>query len=207
MAKYLDFLTHSYSKAAYAETTDTLISNAEMQLIGQGIQFDSMVGVGNSGLLVLPILARHFNVPFFALRKSGIKHHNRRNVYGDGIIGQRWILIDDVKVLGGTIEYANKTIRQLAEASDFETQYVGTYLYEPMNGCPGEFLDNRDRPKCVQKIEVDGIVSYVNYAMYTKVREIQEHCKISCSELTLEVSMRYPEWDINQIDKITTSIT
>jgi hypothetical protein len=156
---------------------------------------------------VLPILARHFNVPFFAMRKSGVSHHNSRNVHGDGIIGQRWILIDDVKVLGGTIQYANKIIRQLTEAADFEAQYVGTYLYEPMNGSPGEFLDDRDNPKCVQKIAVDNDVFYVNYAMYTKVREIQERHELTCSEcLTLEVTARYPEWDINQIDKIATSI-
>src|SRR3954471_24570942 len=68
-SKILDLTGFSYSKPAYQYCTEELIENAETQLYGHNVDFDSMVGIGLSGILVLPLLARHFNVPFFACRR------------------------------------------------------------------------------------------------------------------------------------------
>lgn len=209
-SNYLDFTAHSYCKTAFARNTDELIRNAEMQLTGQNIDFDSMVGIGNSGLLVLPILARHFDVPFFAMRKPGILHHNSRQPHGDGIIGRRWILIDDVSVTGNTMTYVCKTIRELTQPKEFDTQYVGTYLYEPMSVSPGEFIYPDDTKKSVQRIIVDGFSYYVSYGEYSKVWEIWNRLyspEVDMVELvTGRVIMQYPKWDTNTISIIARSL-
>jgi hypoxanthine phosphoribosyltransferase len=210
MIDYLDLTKNSYTKSAYAETTAELISNAEMQLFGQSIDFDSMVGIGNSGLLVLPILARHFNVPFFALRKKDSSHHNRANPFGDGFIGKRWILIDDVAVTGKTMIYAKQTIRKLTEANNFVAEYAGTYLYEPMTHLPGEFIYPDGKKNCVQAVTIDSHTQYVSFGVYAKVCEVWDRLyspEVDVVGLVTEAVMKsYPSWDRDIVSFIAASL-
>lgn len=208
MSNVLDLTVMSYSASAFADSSDELIKNAEMQLIGQGIDFDSMVGIGNSGLLVLPILARHFGVPFFAARKPGILSHNSRQPRGDGKIGRKWILVDDVKVTGGTINYVTSTINFLSTTNYFSTEYKGTYLYEPMSKAPGEFLYPDDTKKSVQAVCVQGHTMYPSYGMYAKVVEMTELAgdTASANFVTDRVMQAYPRWDRLTVLAIARSI-
>jgi len=208
---YLDFTAHSYCKTAFARSADQLIANAEMQLLGQGIDFDSMVGIGNSGLLVMPILARHFDVPFFAMRKPGILHHNSKNTDGDGIIGRKWILVDDVKVTGSTIRYANQVIRKLTEERNFTTTYIGTYFYEPMSMSPGEFMYAIGTCRSVQSVTVADETRYVSYGEYSKVQEIFTRLATAGDDVlesTVAAVMKsYPKWDEDTVRFIARSLT
>lgn len=210
MSDFLDLTTHSYCKTAFAPSADELINNAEMQLVGQNIDFDSMVGIGNSGLLVMPLLARHFNVPFFAMRKPGILHHNSRQPIGDGIIGKRWILVDDVTVTGGTMTYVSRKVRHLAQENNFYTQCAGTYLYEPMSMSPGEFIYPDDTKKCVQRIVVDDQTTYVNFGEYSKVREVWNRLynpDLDVVGLVINAVMQaYPRWNADTVSLIAHSL-
>jgi hypoxanthine phosphoribosyltransferase len=202
---FLDLTANSYSKAAYGSVSQ-LIANAEMQLDGQDIQFDSMVGIGNSGLLVLPILARHFCVPFFALRKPGQISHNSKQPEGDGVIGHNWILIDDVKVLGNTINYAVKTIGKLARQHNFIACYRGTYLYEPMSQSPGEFVHPDDVATSVMQVtNPNGTTRYITYGVYAKVKEVLE-LSSGPVEAIQRVIVKYPHWNFDDISSSAYSI-
>lgn len=202
-ADFLDLTKKSYCATAFAETADELIHNAEMQLIGQQIDFDSMVGIGNSGLLVMPILARHFKVPFFAMRKAGSSHHNSKQPYGDGKIGKRWIMIDDVSITGNSIKVVKDTINKISAENDFTTEYVGTYLYEPINPVPGEFIYPDDRKNSVQRVGSE----YVSYGLYAKVKEVA-HRYGGVVESTVTAVMRaYPHWDAVTVRTIANTLT
>lgn len=205
--KYLNLTEYSYTKSAYARSAEDLISNAETQLIGQGIDFDSMVGTGHSGLLVLPILARHFDVPFFALRKPDIKHHNKLQPYGDGSIGKRWIFIDDVTVTHSTISFALESIDSITSDKGFSTEYVGTYLYEPMAKVPGEFIYPGWSKASLQAVELGDKVAYVPYFVYAKVTElINAYPGNDCQAIVEKVKVRYPGWDSKQVTMSARSI-
>jgi len=203
---YLDLTPNSYSQSAYASDTKELLTNAEMQLLGQGIEFDSMVGIGNSGLLVLPLLARHFKVPFFAMRKAGQLSHNSKQPDGDGMIGHNWILVDDVKILGGTISYVVKTINKLARQNSFFTVYRGAYLYEPLSMSPGEFVHPGGTQKSVMKVtDLDGKQIYVAYGEYAKVREIAKTSS-NLVETVQTVMTRFPTWNESHVIAIASTI-
>lgn len=170
----LDLTNHSYSRPAYAYSTDELIDNAETQLYGHDVKFDSMVGIGLSGLLVLPLLARHFDVPFFACRKGEEIHHNSELPEGGGRIGKRWILIDDAKVTGNTIKRVRGIIADVVQRYNFDTEYVGTYSYNSYCNTPGSFEGPEDnaQPHSVKAIKVDGITEYVDSDMYYRIESV-----------------------------------
>jgi hypoxanthine phosphoribosyltransferase len=197
MSEYLDMLSGSYTKSAYADRVTELLNNAEMQLIGQDIDFDSMVGTGHSGLLVLPILARHFDVPFFALRKDGISSHNSAQPYGDGRIGRKWILIDDVSVTGGTIKFAQNRIARVCNMNNWKTEYVGTYLYEPIQNAPGMFIYPDSTINSVKEyVNRFGEPAYAQFGIYDKVYEITETYDLDVPEaVTALVMSKFPNWD------------
>lgn len=172
----LDLTRHSYSKPAFAYDTASLIEDAETQLIGQNVDFDSMVGIGLSGLLVLPVLARHFNVPFFACRKGEESHHNRELPEGGGRIGRKWILIDDAIVTGSTIKKVQSIIETVANRYNFETEFMGTYFYQHFSAEFGSFKSPEEYsdPRSVSKIEIDGEAAYVSSYMFKAVSDVMQ---------------------------------
>lgn len=160
----------SYFEQVFGDT-DTLFRNAETQLFGQKIKFDSFVGIGLSGILVLPILARHFNVPFLALRKEGVDCHDTYGIgqYGRGTIGQNWVLVDDFVSSGRTVKYAQERVSQgiRHEGNGFKTQYVGCYSYGSDYGYNGgRFVFPDGTKKSLKAIEVDGETQLINGDTY-----------------------------------------
>ena len=170
----------SYFDQAFGDV-DSLIENAETQLIGLDIKFDSMVGIGLSGLLVLPILARHFDVPFLALRKPNVESHdtdmwggtNFVGQFGRGTIGKRWILVDDFVSTGTTMRNAETRVKAgiKAENPDFRTKFVGCYCYGSNYGeSYGKFVYPNLERGYVVKIDVDGEPYYVNGEIFRVVK-------------------------------------
>lgn len=207
MTDILDLTRHSYCKTAYASSADELIANAEMQLLGQKIDFDSMVGIGSSGLLVLPVLARHFNVPFFAMRKPGMLSHNTIQPSGDGRIGKKWILIDDVTVTGGTIKYVKNRIKALTQENSFHTTFIGSYFYEPMSKVPGEFIYPIGHRRSVQSVQTALGVVHVDYGLYAKAKEIIEvYPDLSKADVMAKIMQRCSGWDTTVIATVINSL-
>jgi len=171
----LDLTNLSYSRSAYDVDPAELIANAETQLYGHRVDFDSMVGVGLSGLLVLPLLARHFDVPFFGCRKRNEPSHNSLLPQGGGRIGQKWILIDDAKVTGNTVAKVQRTISLVTRKHNFKTTYKGAYFYNSYANTPGAFQGPEDDAKqsSLQRYTDDaGNVKYIPSDMYFRIKSV-----------------------------------
>jgi orotate phosphoribosyltransferase len=127
----------SYFEEAFGSES-TLIANAEIAL--DHVDFDTMVGTGLSGSLVIPVLARHFGVNMAIVRKEYTPHDDSRIV---GRIGHKWLFVDDfistgstrIKVIDAVEDVTSQGIRTWNEyryqydIKSFPTTYVGTYEY------------------------------------------------------------------------------
>lgn len=91
-----------------------------------GVEYDTMVGTGLSGLLVVPILARALNKHFAIVRKEQDKSHRECDI--EGTIGERWIFVDDFISSGATKNRVIKAVEGLRNWR-FNPEYVGTYEY------------------------------------------------------------------------------
>lgn len=92
--------------------------------------FDTVVGTGQSALLILPILADEFKVNMLAIRKPNEASH--AFLIAEGHLGHRWLFVDDHIASGATLQ----RVMQAVEASrgQYESQPVGMYLYGLYNG-------------------------------------------------------------------------
>lgn len=115
----------SYSDEAFGDST-TLIERAQRAL--EGIEFDSMVGTGLSGALVVPILARAMDKTFAIIRKDSDSSHATSRL--EGMIGDSYIFVDDFVATGATRDRVVKAVERLAqEFYVLEPRFVGTYQY------------------------------------------------------------------------------
>ena len=137
--------------AAYMEHAfsnhDAMVSQAKAILAG--IDYDTMVGTGLSGALVVPTIARALGKHWMIVRKDNDGSHSFRRA--EGTLGARWVFVDDLIDQGLTYGRVVKTIRKVAELEDHQTEHVGAYLYQNY-GAPeylpyveGEYLYRRLR--------------------------------------------------------------
>lgn len=92
------------------------------------VEYDTMVGTGLSGTLVVPTLARAFGKYWAIVRKEHSPH-----AYGmiEGEIGQSWLFVDDFISSGDTLHRVQGVINDaFARYENLSTKYVGTYEYE-----------------------------------------------------------------------------
>lgn len=106
-----------------------VIDEARHDLLG--VDFDTIVGTGFSGGLVIPALALELGVKFVLVRKeSDDSHHGPGRLVGD--LGERWIFVDDFTSSGAT---RRRVVEKVGEAvaghwqGPFDTTYVGDYYY------------------------------------------------------------------------------
>lgn len=97
----------------------------------KGVKYDTMVGRGMSGALVVPMLAKALRKNWLIVRKPGEHSHSYDRAVGK--LGHRWVFVDDFIASGDTLEATKDAVRQLAEYRDFDTEYVGQYLYKDTN--------------------------------------------------------------------------
>jgi hypoxanthine phosphoribosyltransferase len=127
------------------ERQDAIMAEAQDELTG--VDFDTFVVTGLSGMLVAPLLAQLMGKKFFVLRKPNDgSHHSRHGASWVGSLGKRWIFLDDMVDTGKTRQRVFRLLRkQLAEVEynrqryggsatrgddvPFETTHVGTYEY------------------------------------------------------------------------------
>lgn len=89
----------------------------------EGVKFDTLVGTGFSGGLVVPALAQRLGVNFLLVRKPGDNSHHTGRLVGK--LGHRWIFVDDFVSSGETRARVQKAVSQ----ANVSTTYVGDYLY------------------------------------------------------------------------------
>jgi adenine/guanine phosphoribosyltransferase-like PRPP-binding protein len=91
------------------------------------IDYDTLIGTGLSGALAVPALARAVGCSWAVVRKDGDCSHSGNAV--EGTVGRRWVFVDDLISSGDTRARVRAAMQLFSEMNDFETEYVGDYLY------------------------------------------------------------------------------
>lgn len=104
------------------------------------IEFDTLVGIGLSGTLLLPMLADRLKCNYLALRKDGDGSHAGNK--HQGTLGRKWLFFDDLISSGSTLQNAYTKVNDLVidrkkwdtSLYGFNTQFVGAYLFTASHG-------------------------------------------------------------------------
>ena len=95
------------------------------------VDFDTLVGTGFSGGIVIPSLALALGKKFVLIRKeTDDSHHGKGRLLGE--LGEKWVFVDDFVSSGKT---RRRVIEKIADAKDswgFNVQgskLVGQYMY------------------------------------------------------------------------------
>jgi adenine/guanine phosphoribosyltransferase-like PRPP-binding protein len=113
---------------------DEVIRNAKINLRRAKVDYDTLVGTGFSGGLIVPMLARELDKNFVLIRKPrDNSHHSGQMV---GLLGERWIFVDDFVSSGRTRNRVQRIIKKQAADKFHETTYVGSYCYGASWGQP-----------------------------------------------------------------------
>lgn len=90
------------------------------------VDFDTLVGTGLSGCLVVPLAARALNKRFMLVRKEDGSHSWSKV---EGRLGRRWIFVDDFISSGQSFGKVAEAIYTEAAHNRHKTSLVGTYMY------------------------------------------------------------------------------
>lgn len=111
-----------------------IIETAKKRLAG--VDFDTLVGTGFSGGIVIPSLALALGKKFVLIRKeTDDSHHGRGKLVGE--LGDKWIFVDDFVSSGRT---RDRVISKIAEVEDDwgnkvrKSTLVGQYMYQGWDG-------------------------------------------------------------------------
>ena len=112
-----------YYERAFQDPS-SIIRDAKKYL--KGVKFDTMVGSGLSGSLVVPILSRAFDVDMFIVRKGELNHSD---TLGEGRIGHLWIFVDDFVSTGATRNRCKSAVQDIArEYENVGSTYMKAYV-------------------------------------------------------------------------------
>lgn len=114
----------SYMKEAF-DDPDNLVSNAKKAL--SGLDFDTFVGIGISGALVVPLLGRALGKHFAIVRKEKDGSHSNHAIEGHIGPAVRWIFVDDLIDSGRTLCRAMDVMKH--SNHPMHPEFVGAYLY------------------------------------------------------------------------------
>jgi adenine/guanine phosphoribosyltransferase-like PRPP-binding protein len=114
----------SYLSNLFDDTAGTV---ARFRAKVRNVDFDTLVGTGLSGALAAQLLAQSVSCHFAVVRKSGESTHSNNTV--EGVIGKRWLFVDDLVASGETRSRVKTAMQCFCEIHEFESVYVGDYLY------------------------------------------------------------------------------
>lgn len=104
----------------------SVIETAQKRLAG--VDFDTLVGTGFSGGVVIPALALAMGKKFVLIRKeTDDSHHGRGQLLGE--LGERWIFVDDFVSSGRTRSRVIEKVEEVARNYVVDTTYAGQYMY------------------------------------------------------------------------------
>lgn len=126
MSAVARFRTGYFDLALDADSLAEILDAAVADL--RGVDFDTLVGTGFSGSVVIPALAVRLGKNFVLIRKEedGSHHGGGRLI---GALGERWIFVDDFISSGATKRRVGEKVEAACVIEDHETTYVGDYLY------------------------------------------------------------------------------
>lgn len=92
------------------------------------VDFDTLVGTGFSGGVVIPALALALKKNFVLIRKeTDDSHHGSGRLLGT--LGERWVFVDDFVSSGSTRRRVISKVEEAASWDGHRTTHVGDYLY------------------------------------------------------------------------------
>lgn len=92
------------------------------------VDFDTLVGTGFSGSIVIPSLALALGKNFVLIRKeTDDSHHGKGRLVGE--LGEKWIFVDDFVSSGTTRMRVIDKVEEAARRADIDTELVGQYMY------------------------------------------------------------------------------
>lgn len=92
------------------------------------VEFDTVVASGLSGTLVLPLLARHFKCHYLAVRKP--KDGTHSTYPAEGVLGERWLFVDDFVSTGRTLARCYYTIESITNSREWHSECAGVASYQ-----------------------------------------------------------------------------
>lgn len=99
----------------------------QMVITTKDLKYDTLVGTGLSGALVVPSLARLMGLHWAIVRKSDGTHSNNTI---EGEIGRRWLFVDDGLESGRTLKRVMDEVRYVTRHAMHVTTLVGMYGYQ-----------------------------------------------------------------------------
>lgn len=161
-AEDLLFESIDYLHLPFSRDFDKKVEELANHLKERGVDFDTMVGTGLSGALVIPTLARKMGKFFFIVRKDETTHSTKS---GEGRIGRKWIFVDDLVYSGATHRRVRKAINAIFEDNGTaqgryhqwpKPQYVGilTYYYGPRFQYDPDYRKNLRQDKSEEKEQI-----------------------------------------------------
>jgi len=90
------------------------------------VEYDTLIGTGLSGALILPMLARELGKQFAVVRKPDNSHSDTRV---EGSIGNRWVFVDDLIDSGATFVRVATEVRNITREYSHRSELVGAFLY------------------------------------------------------------------------------
>jgi hypothetical protein len=90
----------------------------------KGIKFDTIVGRGSSGMLIVPLVARILRKKWFIVRKDEeVRSSHDSSCKWMGELGKRWIFLDDFCSSGSTFRKVRDGVREAVKeaTSSYET--------------------------------------------------------------------------------------
>lgn len=92
------------------------------------VNFDTMVGTGFSGGVVIPSLALAMGKKYVLIRKeTDDSHHGKGQLLGE--LGSRWIFVDDFISSGKTRLRVIEKVRETLHDYEADSECVGQYMY------------------------------------------------------------------------------
>lgn len=92
------------------------------------VDFDTLVGTGFSGSIVIPALALALGKKFVLIRKeTDDSHHGGGRLLGQ--LGARWIFVDDFVCSGRTRARVIAKINEALSNNEGTSELVGQYMY------------------------------------------------------------------------------
>lgn len=132
----------------------------EMRVAMKGVKYDTMVGTGLSGALIIPTLARALRKKFLIVRKDAELEHSHASGLFVGLLGQRWVFVDDFISSGdtygrvfekvGTLERSGKIRRPIgcsccsSPVPFAGTTHVGSYEYSRENFTAARWIEDAE---------------------------------------------------------------
>lgn len=102
------------------------------------VDFDTLVGTGFSGGVVIPSLALAMGKQFVLIRKdTDDSHHGKGRLLGS--LGKRWIFVDDFVSSGRTRKRVIEKVNDAARDSEMEVEFIGQYMYINYSECGPQF--------------------------------------------------------------------